>query len=132
MSTITVTNIKATGETASRSATGVAAMYVSVDQTTVSDSILQSFNATSVTDNGQGSTTINYTNSFTDTTYATTYGIRDGGGENDSRLVNGSGDSGYLTSSSQRVYCAKPFDNGGIYALDDLAKLMVVNFGDLA
>ena len=89
MSTITVTNIKATGETASRSATGVAAMYVSVDQTTVSDSILQSFNATSVTDNGQGSTTINYTNSFTDTTYATTYGIRDGGGENDSRLVNG-------------------------------------------
>ena len=60
MSTITVTNIKATGETASRSVSGVAAMYVSVNQTTVSHSILQSFNTTSVTDSGQGSTTINF------------------------------------------------------------------------
>ena len=47
MSTITVTNIKATGETASRSATGVAASFNHID---TSFNIAKSFNISSCTD----------------------------------------------------------------------------------
>ena len=52
MSTITVTNIKATGETASRSATSVAAAWVTknLDGTAIEDSV----NVSSITDVGTG------------------------------------------------------------------------------
>lgn len=131
MSTITVTNIKATGETASRAVSGVAASYATIGQSQIPQSILKSFNVASVTDNGIGLTSINYTNDFSDANYITTYGIRDGQGENDSRVVMGSANTGYYTTSSQRLYVGKPDGSGGIN-LDNAIKLMFVAHGDLA
>jgi|SaaInlStandDraft_7_1057024.scaffolds.fasta_scaffold185397_2 hypothetical protein len=63
MSTITVTNIKATGETASRSATGIAGAFGDCD---ASGAITTtgSFNVSSVTDNGTSGKQFNYTNNF--------------------------------------------------------------------
>ena len=62
MSTLTVTNIKATGETASRAVSGVAAAWVNFDHAT--PVVRQSFNVSSVTDNTTGHFTKNYTNSM--------------------------------------------------------------------
>tara|TARA_R100000734_G_C3200958_1_gene19814 strand:+ start:159 stop:503 length:345 start_codon:yes stop_codon:yes gene_type:complete len=61
MSTITVTNIKATGETASRSATSVAAAWLEASS---SASLNNSYNISSGTDNGTGNYTYAFTNSF--------------------------------------------------------------------
>lgn len=63
MSTITVTNIKATGETASRAVSGVAGAWGDCD---AAGSITSSgsFNVSSVTDNGTSGKQFNYTNNF--------------------------------------------------------------------
>jgi hypothetical protein len=63
MSTLTVTNIKATGETASRAVSGVAAAWVYFS-TSVSTSIYSSFNVSSLTDNGTGNTDVNISNAM--------------------------------------------------------------------
>ena len=69
MSTIKVTNIQATGETASRSATGIAAAWVNFNGTgTVA--IRDSVNASSLTDNAVGDYTISYVNDMANATYA--------------------------------------------------------------
>jgi len=69
MSTITVTNIKATGETASRSATSVAAAWAMADMDG-DDVIEDSFNFASVTDNGSGDFELNFTNNMSSASYA--------------------------------------------------------------
>ena len=63
MSTLTVTNIKKTGETASRGVSGVAAAWatLSSDLSTVLDSL----NVSSGTDLGTANSQINYTNNLT-------------------------------------------------------------------
>ena len=61
MSTLKVTNIQATGETASRAATGVAASF---ERHNASHTIIQSMNVSSVTDNATGDATVTYTNAF--------------------------------------------------------------------
>lgn len=68
MSTITVTNIKKTGETASRSATGVAAMWARFDMS--SASINDSLNLGSLTDNAAGDFTFNFTNNMASANYS--------------------------------------------------------------
>ena len=69
MSTITVTNIKATGETASRSATGVAAAWVNFDGTgTIATR--DSVNVASLTDNATGDYAVNLTNSMSTANFA--------------------------------------------------------------
>jgi hypothetical protein len=68
MSTITVTNIKATGETASRAATGVAASYAQVDGDPVG--LNGSFNVASATDVATGRFDIAFTNNMSAATYA--------------------------------------------------------------
>ena len=68
MSTLTVTNIKATGETASRSATSVAAAWFSMNETTVA--INGSFNTSSLTDLGTGNFQPNWTNNMGNVNYA--------------------------------------------------------------
>lgn len=67
MSTITVTNIQATGETASRSVSGVAAAWLRGDSTASLDA---SFNISSGTDNGTGDYSYSLTNSFSTTYYS--------------------------------------------------------------
>ena len=68
MSTITVTNIKATGETASRAVTGVAGAWA--DYSGSGTTLLASTNVSSATDNGTGDYTFNLTNAFGSANYA--------------------------------------------------------------
>lgn len=69
MSTLTVTNIKKTGETASRDVSGVASVWVNFDGTgTIA--ARDSINVASLTDNGTGRQTINLTNAMSDGNYA--------------------------------------------------------------
>ena len=69
MSTITVTNIKATGETASRSATGVAAAWCNWDGTGT-PSIRDSVNCASLTDEGTGIYSVNFSNNMSNDDYS--------------------------------------------------------------
>ena len=68
MSTLTVTNIKATGETASRAVSGVAAAWVNLD---VNTAIRDSTNVSSATDNGSGDYTQNLTSAMSNASYST-------------------------------------------------------------
>ena len=91
MSTITVTNIKATGETASRSAASIAAAWVDFDGTgTVS--VKASFNNSSITDNGTGDYTNNFSNAFSSFNYTHV-----AGGSQAATLVDG------ITASSSEI-----------------------------
>ena len=69
MSTITVTNIKATGETASRSATSIAAAWCDWNQVGT-QAIRDSFNISSITDDGTGKTTVSINNDMTNANWA--------------------------------------------------------------
>ena len=69
MSTITVTNIKATGETASRAVSGVAAAWLYAQQRTATVEIKGSYNVSSWSDDATGRSTTNLTNSMDNTTY---------------------------------------------------------------
>ena len=68
MSTITVTNIQATGETVSRAVSGVAAMWARFNMS--SASIDDSLNLGSLTDNGSGDFTFNFTNNMASANYS--------------------------------------------------------------
>ena len=71
MSTLTVTNIKATGETASRAVSGVAAAWVNFNGTgTVA--VRDSVNVSSLTDNGTGQYDVTVSNTFASTSYNAT------------------------------------------------------------
>jgi len=71
MSTITVTNIKATGETASRAVSGVAGAWVNFNGTgTIA--IRDDNNVSSLTDNNTGNYTVNLTSGFSNTNYNAT------------------------------------------------------------
>jgi hypothetical protein len=68
MSTLQVSNIQATGETASRAVSGVAAAWVNFDGTgTVA--VRDSMNVASLTDIGTGNYNVNFNNSFSSTSY---------------------------------------------------------------
>ena len=70
MSTLKVTNIQATGETASRAVSGVAGLGINFDGTgTIS--IRDSVNVASIADNGTGEYTVNNTNNFANANYFT-------------------------------------------------------------
>ena len=76
MSTITVTNIKATGETASRAVNGVAAAHFGFNQSATTyfgmstDTLSsQSFNVTSLVDDGTGVVTLSLINAMANTGY---------------------------------------------------------------
>ena len=72
MSTITVTNIKATGETASRAVSGVAAASGAVNTSTFG--AIESNNVSSYTDRATGSVYANLSNAFASTSYITVSG----------------------------------------------------------
>ena len=80
MSTITVSNIKATGETASRAVSGVAAAWVNFNGTgTIATR--DSVNVSSLTDNGTGDYTVNINNDMANANYTISANASfDGGG----------------------------------------------------
>ena len=89
MSTITVTNIKATGETASRAVEGVAAAWANWNGTgTVA--IRGSVNVSSITDNGTGDYTTNITNAMGNANYCYTALGGDTSGSLSVRIENAS------------------------------------------
>ena len=70
MSTLTISNIKATGETASRAVSGIAAGWVNFDGTgTIA--ARDSFNVSSLTDQGTGAYDVSFTNSMANDDYLT-------------------------------------------------------------
>ncbi len=77
MSTLTVTNIKATGETASRAVSGVAAAWVNYDQST--PQIDDSLNVASVTDNASGDFTPTFSSAFANAEYSRSGFVESGG-----------------------------------------------------
>ena len=64
MSTLKVTNIQATGETATRAVSGVAAAWVNVGNAGTTLDINASFNVSSANDNGTGDFSYSLTSSF--------------------------------------------------------------------
>jgi len=103
MSTLTVSNIKATGETASRAVSGVAAAWVNFNGTGT-PAARDSTNVASITDNGTGDYTVNFTGAMANTSYAACIN----GKQQDDNSFE---DQGLLTaarpvnSSSYRQYC---------------------------
>jgi hypothetical protein len=68
MSTLTVSNIKATGETASRAVSGVAAAWVNFNGTgTIA--VRDSVNVASLTDSATGDYLVNFTNNMSNSDY---------------------------------------------------------------
>ena len=76
MSTLKVTNIQATGETASRAVSGVAAADIRFACDTAT--IAASNNVSTITDHGVGDFSISFSNNFNDTTYGHTAGTTRG------------------------------------------------------
>jgi hypothetical protein len=114
MSTLTVTNIKATGETASRAVSGVAGAWIDLVGTgTIS--IDASFNIASVTDNGTGDYTQTYSNAFS---------------SNDLSFLTSS--NGYMTRAynSQTTYADVRTYNSAASA-GDYSRVHTATFGDL-
>lgn len=68
MSTLKVTNIQATGETASRAVSGVCGAWMTM--TGDGSAIDDSFNTASLTDGGTGVFTQNYSNAFSSANYS--------------------------------------------------------------
>ena len=77
MSTIKVTNLQATGETASRPVSGVAAAWL--QSQTTSASISDSFGVSSIDDDGTGEGGLHMTNSMSSANYAISGACEDGG-----------------------------------------------------
>jgi len=90
-------------------------------------------NASSLVDRGTGLYTVNYTNSFSDTNYTTASHIRDGGGENDVRVVCTSDDSGtYTTGLIKLIAGYHNASTNGAIILDDGTSITFIQHGDLA
>lgn len=122
MSTITVTNIKATGETASRAVSGVAAAWVNFNGTgTVA--IRDSVNVASLTDTGTGTYNVTFTNNMV-TGYSVPASV-DGTGVVSGALLE---ITGYLTS----VYGVRGMNPQSSYASTDFPTFSTSVHGDLA
>lgn len=83
--TLTTTNIKATGETNSRAVSGVAASWMSLNGDTAT--IRDSQNVASITDNGTGDYTTNFSNNMGNTNYGTSGSCCGAGSANGSTNV---------------------------------------------
>tara|TARA_R100001509_G_scaffold155768_1_gene118494 strand:+ start:334 stop:720 length:387 start_codon:yes stop_codon:yes gene_type:complete len=128
MSTITVTNIKATGETVNRPVAGVAAAYADFN-TSSNDNIEDSVNIASKTDNGTGDSTLNYTNSMASANYSgqvngSTNAI---GNTNQYAADIKSGDGKAAASCRMQVF----YDPGTVTGDDSDHQSLLIN-GDLA
>ena len=126
MSTIKVTNIKATGETASRAVSGVAAAWVNFNGTgTVA--IRDSVNAASLTDSGTGDYRVNFTDNMANTNYTSTTGFTaDSLGNGDNRWP-----TIIMSVSTSYVGVGCSIVANGFNKIDKSHALVTIN-GDLA
>lgn len=128
MSTITVTNIKATGETASRSATGVAAAWCNFDSDT--PSIRDSINTSSVTDGGNCNYTYNFSSNMGNVNYVPAGYIKDGASNNYSRVLASIDADTYSASALQVRPSA--VNAGTLTTAFDPGYVCIMIMGDLA
>ena len=122
MSTIIVTDIKKTGETASRAVSGVAAAWVNFDQTT--QTARNSTNLSSLTDDGVGGTIVAFSNSMTAKDYVCLFqgtNINNNNADCFPDLIAGSS-----TASQVKV---QNYENATAY---DFSYALVAIHGDLA
>ena len=125
MSTLTVTNIKATGETASRAVSGVAAAWVNFNGTgTVA--VRDSAGVASLIDKGTGSYNVNFTNNMSDGNYA---GIATGDGTGVANLVSTNGSSARSNTTVASGFGIATLTNT---ASADLTYVYLAVHGDLA
>jgi hypothetical protein len=123
MSTLQVTNIKKTGETASRDVSGVAAAWVNLNGTgTVA--VRDSVNVSSITDGGTSVYTANYSSAMSDANYSFVLG----GGDVNTALwvtINSGGTLPTASAIAVRSY------NGALAGVD-AAHVNLALLGDLA
>ena len=101
MSTLKVTNIQATGETASRAVSGVAAAWVNFNGTgTIA--VRDSQNVSGLVDNGAGDYTANFSNAFGAADYSVGGYVTNGTGSG-VHTICGDSTTGDPTASSIRV-----------------------------
>ena len=127
MSTIKVTNIQATGETASRSVSGVAAAWIKYN-TRSTTTVGSSSNVSSISDDGTGLTSINFTASMSDANFCQTMGMGDMNTTWTTSHALATTNDGSKTSSRTK------FHTGGqtVGAASDLYENCVMIMGDLA
>ena len=77
MSTLTVTNIQATGETVSRSTTCMASAFLALEYPSGVPTAGESFNIASLVDTGAGLTNVTYTSDMANNNYAILIGAND-------------------------------------------------------
>ena len=122
MSTLKVTNIQATGETASRAVSGVAAAWLFYNGS--GNTIRDSLNVASVTDNATGDFTKTITSAFASTNYSTVGSS--GTAASDYRLVTPNFNAAPTTTATRmRVH------HNSSTATDD-AYISSTSHGDLA
>ena len=127
MSTLTVSNIKATGETASRAVSGVAAAWVNFNGTgTIATR--DSVNVASLTDNGTGDYTINLSNSMANVNYAVPSG---GGYAYGNSGANDTNVQCYDMTTSLFDLAVGYIDGSGVFKRDHSLNIAVAH-GDLA
>jgi hypothetical protein len=128
MSTIKVTNIKATGETASRAVSGVAAVWCNFDAD--APNIRDSINTSSVTDGGNCNYTYNFSSNMGNATYVPAGYIKDGASNNYSRVLASIDADTYSTSALQVRPSA--VNSGTLTTAFDPDYVCVMIMGDLA
>jgi hypothetical protein len=131
MSTIVISNIKATGETASRAVSGVAAAWINFNGTgTVA--ARDSVNVASLTDNGTANYTVNFSSSFSSANYSFQNGsVTDGTGRG-TVLTDDSNSFSILSSSFTLPYGLTSNANSAGIVFDDVSHVMNSFHGDLA
>tara|TARA_R100001509_G_scaffold144954_1_gene101421 strand:- start:1997 stop:2374 length:378 start_codon:yes stop_codon:yes gene_type:complete len=125
MSTITVTNIKATGETASRAVSGVAAAWVHYNHGTTT--INQSNNTSSVTDVANGEAKYTYSSALDAANYCL-----QASGKTDDNNTDSTGNRVWVRPFGSTATTGSSFvtDSGGTER--DCSILCLTTFGDLA
>ena len=130
MSTLTVTNIKATGETASRSATSIAAAWFNLNAAT--PALRDSFNIGSITDQGTGTYDCNFTSALSNANYSAIGSASTKGSTNSYTNILTTGDEvnsyGLHSTASIRV---NTYSNNAS-ALSDPSMVQANIHGDLA
>ncbi len=92
-----------------------------------------SLNISSYTSEATAIFSVSYSNNLSNDDYVTATGIRDGSGENDTRMVVGSTSGGFYTTSSQRNYTGyHSAATSALMSLNDAEVVMLQVTGDLA
>ena len=126
MSTLKVTNIQATGETATRAVSGVAAAWVNFNQETTPLLVRDSLNVSSASDDGPAKSTINFSSNMANANYSYVFGVSNGSGFDDVPTLNVEVSTQPPTTSTFSFYSVM---NGGI---NPARTACVTTHGDLA